>query len=99
MVGCDLYYVIGCAGNYNGPGEYNGDGWDGGRGFGGRGRGRARGRGFWGRGRGFGGQPGGYYDYGELGAPQGRGKFMVQWFVCPVIVNLFYYLRHLSKNS
>ncbi|KAF3440507.1 hypothetical protein FNV43_RR18791 [Rhamnella rubrinervis] len=61
-------------GNYNGPGEYNGESWDGGRGFGGRGRGRARGRGFRGRGRGFGGQPGGYYDYGEVGAPQGRGR-------------------------
>ncbi|XP_059432597.1 uncharacterized protein LOC132165909 isoform X4 [Corylus avellana] len=64
-------------GSYNGPGEYNGDGWDGGRSFGGRGRGRARGRSFWGRGRGYGGQSGGYYDYGESEAPpaQGRGGF------------------------
>ncbi|KAL5555797.1 hypothetical protein UlMin_038033 [Ulmus minor] len=63
-------------GNYNGAVEYNGDGWDGGRSFGGRGRGRGRGRAFRGRGRGYGGQPGGYYDYGELRAPpaQGRGR-------------------------
>ena len=64
------------AGSYNGPGEYNGDGWDGGRSFGGRGRGRS----FWGRGRGYGGQSGGYYDYGESEAPpaQGRGKLVEQ---------------------
>lgn len=79
--GCDdvvyvtlLFYV----GNYNGAGQYNGDGWDGGRGYSGRGRGRARGRAFRGRGRGYGSQPGGYNDYGESGAPpaQGRGKFL-----------------------
>ena len=61
--------------------EYNGDGgWDGGRGYGGRGRGRGRGWGYRGRGRGYGGgympqQSGGYNDYGG-GAfvGQGRGK-------------------------
>ena len=58
-------------GNYGGVGEYNGDGWDGGRGFGGRGRS------FRGRGRGYG--AGGYYDYGDSDAPhaQGRGKFVL----------------------
>ncbi|PON83538.1 Splicing factor-like protein [Trema orientale] len=63
-------------GNYYGAGENNGDGWDGGRGYNGRGRGRTRGRAFRGRGRGYGSQPGGYNDYGELGAPpaQGRGR-------------------------
>ena len=73
-----MYHVILFAGNYNGAVEYNGDGWDGGRSFGGRGRGRGRGRAFRGRGRGYGGQPGGYYDYGELRAPpaQGRGRFL-----------------------
>jgi len=56
--------------------EY-GDGWDGGRGYGGRGRGRARGHAFRGRGRGrgYGVQPVGYYDYGEYDAPPPpRGK-------------------------
>lgn len=73
----DHYYVF--VGNYNGTGEYNGDG---GRGYVGRGRGRARARFFRsrGRGRGYGGQSGGYYDYGDLEVPpaQGRGKF-VEW--------------------
>lgn len=62
-------------GFYNGGMEY-GDGWDGGRGYGGRGRGRARGRAFRGRGRGYGAQPVGYYDYGEYDAPPApRGKY------------------------
>ncbi|XP_019434993.1 PREDICTED: ribonuclease P protein subunit p25-like protein isoform X2 [Lupinus angustifolius] len=66
-------------GFYNGSMEY-GDGWDDGRGYGGRGRRRGRGRGFQGRGRGrgYGTQPVGYYDYGEYDAPpaprdRGRG--------------------------
>lgn len=59
-------------GNYNEAGEYNGDGWDGGRY--GRGRGRARGRAFRGRGRVYGSQPGGYNDYGELEAPPAEGR-------------------------
>ncbi|KAA0025568.1 ribonuclease P protein subunit p25-like protein isoform X2 [Cucumis melo var. makuwa] len=61
-------------GNYNGPSEYQGDGWDGGRGFGPRGRGRGRGRAFRGRGRGYGRQSGGYYDYGEPMAPPVPGR-------------------------
>lgn len=77
-------HVTAGAGNYNGVGgDYNnGDGWDGGRGFGGRGRGRGRGRGFRGRMRGYGGgdmqqEAGGYYDYGDSEmAVQGRGKLL-----------------------
>ncbi|KAK2656079.1 hypothetical protein Ddye_009131 [Dipteronia dyeriana] len=60
---------------YNGGGDYNVDGWDGGRGSGGRGQGRARGRSFRGRGWGYGGQSGGYYDYGDEAPPaQFRGR-------------------------
>lgn len=64
-------------GNYGRGGEYNGDGWEGGRGFAVRGRGRGRGRSFRGQGRGY--DSGGYYDYGESDAPhvQGRGKFVL----------------------
>jgi len=59
---------------YNGGMEY-GDGWDGGRGYGGRGRGRAWGHAFRGQGRGYGAQPVGQYDYGEYDAPPvPRGK-------------------------
>ncbi|KAH7525097.1 hypothetical protein FEM48_Zijuj06G0188900 [Ziziphus jujuba var. spinosa] len=68
-------------GNFNnGIVEYNGDnGFDGGRGYGGRGRGRGRGNGYRGRGRGYGGgnmQPesGGYNDYGGGAPPQYRGQ-------------------------
>ncbi|RZC64875.1 hypothetical protein C5167_008561 [Papaver somniferum] len=72
-------------GNFNGGGEFNGDGgnYEGGRGFGGRGRGRGRGRGFRGRGRGgYGGgdmQPefGGYnneYNDGPPAPTRGRGR-------------------------
>jgi len=58
---------------YNGGMEY-GD-WDGGRGYGGRGRGRAWDRAFRGRGRGYGAEPAGYYDNGEYDAPPApRGK-------------------------
>ncbi|XP_048501976.1 uncharacterized protein LOC104895479 isoform X2 [Beta vulgaris subsp. vulgaris] len=63
-------------GNYNGPGDFDGGGYYGGRGYGGRGRGRGRGRSFRGRGRGFAQGSGGYYDYGEMEVPvaQGRGR-------------------------
>ncbi|KAI7981454.1 putative leucine-rich repeat receptor-like protein kinase [Camellia lanceoleosa] len=63
----------------NGVVEYNGDGgWDGGRGYGGRGQVRGRGRGFLGRGRGYGGGDmqqdlGGYNDYGGSGVPFAQG--------------------------
>lgn len=78
-----LTWLSSCAnlssGFYNGVGDYSVDGWDGGRGFGGRGRGRGRGRSFRGRGWGYGSQSGGYYDYGELEAPPvGRGKSLEQ---------------------
>ncbi|TXG60484.1 hypothetical protein EZV62_015057 [Acer yangbiense] len=70
---------------YNGGVDYNVDGWDGGRGSGGRGRGRARGRSFRGRGWGYGGQSGGYYDYGDEAPPaQVRGKFVEQCTNCLV---------------
>ncbi|PPS11084.1 hypothetical protein GOBAR_AA09560 [Gossypium barbadense] len=61
-------------GIYGVVGGYNGDGWDSGRGVGGRARGRGRGNSFRGRGRGYG--VGGYYDYGESDATlaQGRGQ-------------------------
>ncbi|KHG13806.1 Alba-like protein C9orf23 [Gossypium arboreum] len=55
-------------------------GWDGGRGYGGRARGRGRGRGFRGRGRGYGGgnmqRDSGYYNGNDPSGPlpgQGRG--------------------------
>lgn len=59
---------------YNGVMEYV-DGWDGGRGYGGRGRGRAWGHAFQGRGRGYGAEPAGYYGNDEYDAPPAsRGK-------------------------
>ncbi|XP_044469983.1 ribonuclease P protein subunit p25-like protein isoform X2 [Mangifera indica] len=63
-------------GRGRGRGDYNGDGWDGGRGTGGRVQGRARGRSSQGRGWGYGGRSGGYYDYREYDAlpPQRRGR-------------------------
>lgn len=73
--GYSLVHGTVSAGNYNGVGDYNGDGWDGGRGYGGRGRGRGRGGSFRGRGRGY-GQSGGYYDYVDGAPAQGRGKFL-----------------------
>ncbi|XP_028054554.1 ribonuclease P protein subunit p25-like protein isoform X5 [Camellia sinensis] len=63
----------------NGVVDYNGDGgWDGGRGYGARGRGWGRGRGFHGRGRGYGGgdmqqELGGYNGYGGSGPPLAQG--------------------------
>ncbi|KAH9752011.1 Alba domain-containing protein [Citrus sinensis] len=65
-------------GNNNGVPEYNNGHWDGGAGYGGRGRGRAAGRSFWGHGRRYDGnmhQESEYYNgYGGSGAlpPQGR---------------------------
>ncbi|KAH9752008.1 Alba domain-containing protein [Citrus sinensis] len=64
--------------NNNGVPEYNNGHWDGGAGYGGRGRGRAAGRSFWGHGRRYDGnmhQESEYYNgYGGSGAlpPQGR---------------------------
>jgi hypothetical protein len=70
--------------------EY-GDGWDGGRGYGDRGRGRAWGRSFRGRGRGYGAQPVGYYDNGEYDAPPAsRGKYASPPMV-NIILNRFVY--------
>lgn len=73
LTGFTLFHVILCTGSYNGVVDYNGDGWDGGRGYGGRGRGRARGGSMRGRGRGY-GQQGAYYDYAEGAPVQGRGQ-------------------------
>lgn len=64
---CNHYHVIGYAWNYNRANEYNGDGWDGERGFGGRARGWAKDCGF-SSGQGYGGQLRGFYNYVELGA-------------------------------
>ncbi|KAI8003151.1 putative leucine-rich repeat receptor-like protein kinase [Camellia lanceoleosa] len=80
---CNSYNLSSTWSSNNGVVEYNGDGgWDGGRGYGGRGRVRGRGCGFRGRGRGYGGGDmqqdlGGYNDYGGSGAPfaQGRGTY------------------------
>ncbi|KAI8005224.1 hypothetical protein LOK49_LG08G01244 [Camellia lanceoleosa] len=82
LIECNSYNLSSTWSSNNGVVEYNGDGgWDGGRGYGGRGRVRGRGRGFRGCGRGYGGGDmqqdlGGYHDYGGLGAPfaQGRGR-------------------------
>ncbi|TYH31817.1 hypothetical protein ES288_A01G202300v1 [Gossypium darwinii] len=68
-------------GNINGGMVDNRNGgWDGGRGYGGRARGRGRGRGFRGRGRGYGGgnmqRDSGYYNGNDPSGPlpgQGRG--------------------------
>ncbi|KAH9686004.1 Alba domain-containing protein [Citrus sinensis] len=63
--------------------EYNNGHWDGGAGYGGRGRGRAAGRSFWGHGRRYDGnmqQESEYYNgYGGSGAlpPQGRGNCLL----------------------
>lgn len=81
----DSNWVNVFTGNYNGAGDYN-DGWDGGRGLGGRGRGRGRGRSFRGRGWGHGGQSGGYYDYGDEAPPaQARGKSALHCSNFPVV--------------
>lgn len=67
-------------GNNNGVPEYNNGHWDGGAGYGGRGRGRAAGHSFRGRGRQSGGnmqQESEYYNgFGQSGAlsSQGRGR-------------------------
>ncbi|PPR89733.1 hypothetical protein GOBAR_AA30948 [Gossypium barbadense] len=80
---------------HGGQGKYGGNinggmvdnrngGWDGGRGYGGRARGRGRGRGFRGRGRGYGGgnmqRDSGYYNGNDPSGPlpgQGRGKSLL----------------------
>lgn len=83
--------------------EYNGDGgFDGGRGYGGRGRGHGRSRGYRGRGRGYGGgiiqqDFGGYNNYGNNygGGPapaQGRGKLHL------MLLNRFFLIVNLIYN-
>ncbi|MBA0793185.1 hypothetical protein Gohar_017605, partial [Gossypium harknessii] len=72
-------------GNINGGMvDHRNGGWDGGRGYGGRGRGRGRGRGSRGRGRGYGGgnmqRDSGYYNGNDRSGPlpgQGRGKSLL----------------------
>ncbi|MBA0607703.1 hypothetical protein Godav_019970, partial [Gossypium davidsonii] len=76
-------------GNINGGMvDHRNGGWDGGRGYGGRGRGRGRGRGSRGHGRGYGGgnmqRDSGYYNGNDPSGPlpgQGRGKSLLPMFL------------------
>lgn len=96
----NLRISLTCVGNINGDMvDHRNGGWDGGRGYGVRGRGRGRGRGLRGRGRGYGGGnmqwDSGYYNGNDPSGPlpgQGRGKSLLPMFSF-AFADLFYCLN------